>query len=81
LKFYPNPNSGSATIAYELAGETAALWQLFDVNGRKVMQLNLPVGTQQQQLDLSGLSNGVYHFTVSLAQERLQSGKMVITGK
>ncbi len=68
-----------ATLAYELQGETAAVWQLYDVNGRLIMEVGLPIGSQQKQLNLSGLSNGVYHFSVTLKQERIQTGKMVIT--
>ncbi len=75
---YPNPSNGNATLAYELSGKVAALWQLYDVNGRLLIHRSLAVGVQQQQLDLSALSNGVYHFSVTLREERLQSGKLII---
>ena len=79
FNLFPNPNDGAATIAYELTGETAALWQVFDVNGKLLHEMSLPVGLQQKQVKMSGLPNGVYHFVVSLKEARLFNGKMVVT--
>ena len=76
---YPNPNTGIATIAYQLEGEKPALLDVFDINGRLVFQGVLKPKSTQLQLNVSHLTNGMYHFSVSLQEERIQSGKMVIS--
>ena len=78
LSLYPNPNVGLVTIDYKLLGEETAIWKLYDVNGKEVMNKSLQYGTNQKQLDVSALTNGIYHFSVTLKGARVRSGKMVI---
>lgn len=79
LSLYPNPNVGLVTIDYKLLGEENAIWKLYDVNGKEVMNKSLQYGTNQKQLNVSHLTNGIYHFSVTLDGDRLKSGKMVIS--
>lgn len=57
LKVYPNPTSDALFVAVP-DGEPARV-QLVDVAGRMVVDLNT-VGGAIQQVDLTGLANGVY---------------------
>jgi len=52
---------------------------VFDVSGRLVKTQTLATQAERQQIDISYLNNGIYHFSVTLNQERLFNGKMVIT--
>jgi len=78
LSLYPNPNVGLVTIDYKLLGEETAIWKLYDVKGKEVINKSLQYGTNQKQLNVSHLTNGFYHFSVILDGDRLKSGKMVI---
>ena len=68
-----------ASIVYELEGDKNATLQVFDVSGRLVKTQTLATQAERQQIDISYLNNGIYHFSVTLNQERLFNGKMVIT--
>lgn len=75
LKIAPNPSSnGSFGITYVLAQNQKGLLQIFDVNGKKVYEYNLPPWSTYQQIEVPQLSNGIYAL-------RLQSGKSVRQAK
>jgi len=79
FSIFPNPSNGMATIVYELEGDENATLQVFDVSGRLVKTQTLATQAERQQIDISYLNNGIYHFSVTLNQERLFNGKLVIT--
>jgi|GEM_PF-5339862 len=68
-----------ATIVYELEGDENATLQVFDVSGRLVKGQQLLNTIGRQELDVSYLNNGIYHFSVILKGERLFNGKLVMT--
>jgi hypothetical protein len=79
LSIFPNPSTGNATIVYQLNGKDNANLQVFDVNGRLVLEQRLLVSMERQKLDLNHFKNGIYHFSVTLKDERLFNGKLVLT--
>jgi surface protein len=65
LGTYPNPARTRATIRFAVparAGGAEATLQLYDLLGRRVRQVLTPgtAGRHEQQLDVSGLSSGLY---------------------
>ncbi len=68
IAVYPNPSEGIFNISIE-AGNSAD-WQVevFDLTGRKI-----PISADNNQIDLSGFGNGIYH----LILRNQESGKMV----
>jgi surface protein len=65
LGTYPNPARTRATIRFAVparAGGADATLQLYDLLGRRVRQVLTPgtAGRHEQQLDVSGLSSGLY---------------------
>ena len=56
---FPNPSEGR--FAVDLPRTTGAgSLQVFELGGRQVFQLQLAAGMEHQEIDLSGLSSGVY---------------------
>ncbi|MFN3387206.1 MAG: T9SS type A sorting domain-containing protein, partial [Candidatus Thermochlorobacter sp.] len=74
---YPNPFNPSTTIAFNLRypGQTAL--EIYNLLGQKVMTVvegNLAAGSYRYQVNLSGLSSGMYLY-------RLRSNEFVATKK
>lgn len=66
---YPNPFSGTATVAYVLPEEGRVDFEVFDVLGRKVIERStwLAAGRHEETLDGAGLSAGLYLWRLSVA--------------
>jgi len=57
---YPNPaREGFRVTGYGLQVEGAAI-ELYDLNGRKVLENHIHVGTETMEIDVSSLKSGVY---------------------
>jgi hypothetical protein len=74
---YPNPFNPTTVIDYELPSASKVRVELYDVLGRKVMELfsgEKPAGYHQVQMNGLNLASGVYFY-------RLQAGTFVQTKK
>jgi len=62
LEVYPNPTQGLLTVKAELAEPMNLELKLVDMLGRTQIEMDLPPtsGLMKEQLDMSGLSSGVY---------------------
>ncbi len=73
---YPNPTRHQATVRFALpdGAEGAARLELFDLLGRRIHTQNITgSGRQETQLDVSGLSSGLYFLRLTAAgQTRTQ---------
>ncbi len=54
FEILPNPNNGSFEIMYLLPQNKSGVFEVYDVNGRKVYEQNLPQWSTVQQINLSG---------------------------
>jgi hypothetical protein len=73
----PNPSKGSTQISYSLPSETQVNLSLFDISGKKVMDMVDVVqktGTHYYNLNTSNLKSGMYYY-------RLDSGNNTSTKK
>lgn len=70
FKLYPNPTKGIVTITLSSTNENAEpqLIQVFDINGRLVLEKQEEILTQVQ-LDISNLSSGEYFITIPSISE------------
>ncbi|MBL7925750.1 MAG: T9SS type A sorting domain-containing protein [Bacteroidia bacterium] len=65
FRIYPNPvTSNSLHIGYLLPQNKNGLFQIYDVTGKVVYKYNLPQWSNEQQLTLPKLANGVYSATI-----------------
>ncbi|MEM6265868.1 MAG: T9SS type A sorting domain-containing protein, partial [Bacteroidota bacterium] len=74
LKVYPNPSSGPIRLFLPV-GEAAAMWRLYDLQGRPLQELSLLPG-QDQRVDVTAtLPAGTYLWQL------FREGKVVETGR
>lgn len=78
----PNPFSEETRIRYELPSTAqSAVLQLFDMQGRKVMERSLPQGVESGEVEISGntLQPGMYTYALVVSGKVMASKKMVVT--
>lgn len=82
---YPNPFRRSTTIRFDLPSPSKVVMSVFDLTGRKVMQVDrgsLPAGTDRKiRLDAERLPAGVYFYRITAASPsstKAATGRMVI---
>jgi hypothetical protein len=73
----PNPNTGNFKVSYMLPQNQKGKLEIFDINGRRLYEMNLPPWSTMQHLFLPQLSNGVYHCAISSGGERVNK-KIVV---
>ena len=76
----PNPFSGNSTINYSLTEKSDVSFEVFDVTGSKVMELNEGVktaGNHSIQINASNLNAGVYYYSVIAGDKRITK-KMIV---
>ena len=77
---YPNPFSGTTQIDYELTEGAKVTFEVMDLTGRKVLDINegmKPAGKNQFTLSGGSLEPGVYFYTLK-AGSFVQTKQMVI---
>jgi uncharacterized lipoprotein YddW (UPF0748 family) len=77
---YPNPFNPSTRISFELAGSGYTTLKIYDLVGNEVAELineELPSGRFTASFDASGLSSGVYIYTL-FSGGKLFSKKMIL---
>ena len=66
----PNPSNGSTRISYSLPAESHVNLSLFDISGKKVLDMvnrTEQTGTHYYQLNTSRLKTGVYYYRLETA--------------
>lgn len=73
--YYPNPFHDAITLSFDSRVAGTASLKVADLVGRTVAtrQLAVKAGSNQPQLDLAGISPGVYLLTIEIAGSRLVS--------
>ena len=77
---YPNPFNGSTQIDFELAAGSDVTFEVTDITGRKVIELNkgtMPAGKHTITLETGTLGAGVYFYTMK-AGNFLKTRQLVI---
>lgn len=65
LTSYPNPTENKISITNNLATGQNEILEIFDLNGKKVMQKNITGNTDEIIIDTTELSNGVYIYKLN----------------
>ncbi|MBL0070320.1 MAG: T9SS type A sorting domain-containing protein [Bacteroidetes bacterium] len=67
----PNPNSGKFKITYLLPQNQPGKLEVFDINGRRIYEMNLPHWSTMQEVNLpKSISSGVYNCVITSGGER-----------
>ncbi|MBL0072870.1 MAG: T9SS type A sorting domain-containing protein [Bacteroidetes bacterium] len=67
----PNPTSGNFKITYLLPQNQPGKLEVFDINGRRIYEMNLPHWSTMQEVSLpKSISSGVYNCVITSGGER-----------
>jgi hypothetical protein len=80
LNLYPNPAEGFTTLTFEAKESGSLLITVIDMNGRAVRTINnntFEEGNNMYQLDVQGLSTGVYMVNIN-ANNNIHTQKLII---
>ncbi len=77
---FPNPSTGLSSITYALPERAFVTLSVSDLLGREVRRVEnttLGSGSYQSKIDMSGLPNGTYVYTLH-ANDHILQGKMIL---
>jgi glucuronoarabinoxylan endo-1,4-beta-xylanase len=77
---YPNPFNPETVISYELPARSTVNLRVFDVHGREVRTLvegEADAGRHHVRFDASGLSSGVYFYTLRAGNASITKGMLL----
>jgi hypothetical protein len=75
LALYPNPARDQLYVNLGARATTPGILEVFDLNGRMMMNMEVPPGTQIIRLDVQNLMRGMYVI------HRIESGRVVSRSK
>lgn len=76
VRVFPNPANEWLAIT-RLDGKGEATFSLMNTTGQLVVQRMLPAGRYADNIDISGLPEGIYFWTMQAGQMQLGSGKIL----
>lgn len=76
IKLYPNPNSGTMTLEYNLPED--AVMVLTDASGRLACSKKIPASQHTTIMDCTQMVNGIYLYKVTVNDQVVATGKVVI---
>ncbi len=78
-KIYPNPVDDILNTSFVLEKQSDVLITLTDITGKSILSKSLKAnaGNNMQQLNVSGLSNGIYLVNYQINGQKIQSLKMI----
>ncbi len=81
VELTPNPAESRTILYSDLRFPANAIIQVISVDGKLMQQIELEGETNQVELDLKELSNGVYSVVVALEDDILTQKKLVVSKK
>lgn len=78
IAVYPNPTQGSLAIAYDLKEYSTITFEIFDVQGKKMLSYNLNSTENKFNIENLNLKNGVYLYTITADGNNLLTKKLVV---
>ncbi len=79
IVLYPNPNDGRMHLEYRM-DDADGFFEIFDLNGKQMMLLQLKSGKNNIGIDATSLAPGTYIYRV-FSGHILKSGKIIILNK
>lgn len=80
VSIYPNPNSGSFTLYYQLEQNQSTPFLLYNALGQEVYQTTLPGDTGNIAMHLNHLAPGIYFYVVPAVSAPV-SGRLIISNE
>ena len=78
LKYYPNPAGKKFGVqSPEFGVEICGTLEIYDLNGRKLLEKQIPEGSETVEVDVSSLESGVY-FCRLISENKSATQKLII---
>lgn len=74
---YPNPASDKVSLQSIILNQQFAVVEIYDLNGRKLLEKHLPAGSESVEMDVSSLPGGVY-FCRLICENQSTTQKIII---
>lgn len=71
FNIFPNPSNGNFNISYLLPQNKEGKLQIFDVTGKCIYKINLPMWSTLQQIELKNISDGIYQCVITSGSQRV----------
>lgn len=78
FKIVPNPNDGNMLLEYSLKQDEAGTLSIFDISGRRISFYPLFANENRVKVSEEILQNGIYFYTVSVNEQLVKKGKLII---
>lgn len=78
VKLYPNPSGGNFILQYHIAGNANAVFELYDITGKKVDAVRLNSTITVAEIKENALENGTYFYRVLVSGRVIKSDKLII---
>lgn len=78
LRIVPNPTRDEAVLEYVLPEGTQGQLLFFDPTGRRVRAIPVQGGVSRTVFSVLGMSNGLYHFSLTSGGDILGEGKLTV---
>ncbi|MCC7301867.1 MAG: T9SS type A sorting domain-containing protein [Bacteroidia bacterium] len=77
-RIYPNPTTGKTQLEFVVEEGIHASLEIFSITGQRILSISLGENEAFHQLDLGGISPGVYLYKVISAEEVIVTDKIII---
>ena len=77
IVIYPNPAGDFIHLQSEIFSQQFAIVEVFDLRGRKLLEKQIPAGSEKVEMDVSSLKSGIYFCRIS-TEEYSVTKKMII---
>jgi flagellar hook assembly protein FlgD len=81
LQNVPNPFNGTTQIGYKLENESTVHLNIYNYTGQLISQINEGTqtkGTHQISFNATGLTNGIYFYSISVNGQTTDARKMTV---
>ena len=76
-EIYPNPAKDKFTVQGLKFKVSYATFEIYDMNGRKMLEKNFPAGSENVEIDVSSLQSGIY-FCRLISENKSTTQKLII---
>lgn len=77
-KLYPNPNTGTMTLEYNINTTDTGILQIYDVTGKQLKNYVLNPENKSMNIIANELSAGVYYYSIKVNDLSVKTDKLVI---
>lgn len=74
---FPNPASDNISLQSTVFSQQSSIVEVFDLNGKKLLQKIIPDGTETVEIDVSSLESGIY-FCRLISANKSSTQKLII---